>query len=277
MTKEKALKLQAKNHLSGNRPAAVGATLTVFVALMTSIYLPTIIFAIAYQTTALQIPLLPDMSVLILLFAFFICISAILPLITGYIRFCYVLTKYNYCDYSQVFFYYSKGKFFSSVKICYAIILRSLWQAVVSFIPGIQFLVISTQWSSLPIVSELTETLTAHFGDGLLDFTSIICYYIVYALLFAGLMLFFILTKHNFLAIYLFIEYDHLKASDICRSSATASARFGKDIIKLNFSLLPMMLLCVLIIPAIFVLPYISVTKATAAKWMIALSYKNEA
>ncbi|MBE6737898.1 MAG: hypothetical protein E7566_04530 [Ruminococcaceae bacterium] len=265
MTKERALKKQARKHLQGNLPAAVGATLTVMVAIMTCIYLPSIVYSLlvnALIITGAPIPNVPYVTVWLLIFAILICISAFLPLIAGYLRFCYLLSKNNYCDYSEVFCYFSKGKYFSTIALCLMLIAKSIWQAVISFLPFALLL--------LKAISNSTGKDNLAFGD-------FMWYYISYALLFAGIMFFYMLTKHNFLAIYYYIEYDYLKASDVCNLSRKTAVRFGKDINKLNFSLLPKMLLCILIIPSVFVLPYIFVTKATAAKWMIALSNKDEA
>ena len=94
--------------------------------------------------------------------------------------------------------------------------------------------------------------------------------------MFGGIVFFYILTKRNFLAVYFYFENGSLNATDVCVLSQNATFRFYKDITKLIISLLPMMLLCILIIPCLFVLPYILVTQATSAKWMIALSYKDE-
>ncbi len=264
MTKERALKKQAKKHLQGNLPAAVGATLTVMLTIMTCVYLPTIVYTIlvnALIIAELPIPNVPYISYVLLFAAILICIAAFLPIIAGYKRFCLLLSRYNTCDYSQIFYYFSKGKYFKTIGVHLMLILKSLWQFIVSFLPFSVFLIVAI------INSEGKENLA---------FEDFMWYYISYALLFAGILFFTMLTRRNSLAIYYYITSDFIRISDACSFSKKTADRFGKDINRLNFSLLPKMLLCILIIPSIFVLPYILVTKATAAKWMLEISYKDE-
>jgi len=264
MTKEKALKLQAKKHLQGNWPAAVGATVTVILALTIASNLATLLYSLII--TFLSVVNFPVANVLgfalgLLLFLNALAIAFTLPLITGLLRFCYLLSKNSFCDYSQVFYYIAKGKYFPTLKACIILIVKNIWQAVLAFLPAVLFY--------LKALSNSIVKDNLAFGDFL-------WYYISYALLFFGIVFFYALTKHNFLAVYFYIENDCLNAAEVCALSQKATLRFYESIIKLILSLLPMMLLCILIIPCLFVIPYVLVTQATSAKWMIALSYKDE-
>lgn len=264
MTKEKALKLQAKKHLQNNWPAAVGATITVGIALMATIYTAmTICIYILKAFTADSRNLTEEntsLMLVIMLCTFILALSLTLPLIMGLVRFCYLLSKNSFCDYSQVFYYVSKGRYFRTIGITALLIFRHLWQALLSFLPAAICLL--RAWSMSLEKSNV-------------DFDTILWYYIGYALLFGGILFFYVITKQNFLAIYFYIENDILNTSEICALSQRATFRFQRDINNLIISLFPMMLLCILIIPAIFVIPYVLVTQATSAKWMIALSNKE--
>ena len=109
-----------------------------------------------------------------------------------------------------------------------------------------------------------------------LAFEDFLWYYIGYALLFAGIVVFYLLTKHRFLALYYYIEDENLSATQACNLSRAATMGLSQNVTKLILSLLPAMLWCIIIIPCIFVIPYVLVAQATSAKWMIALYNKDE-
>ena len=132
---------------------------------------------------------------------------------------------------------------------------------MVSFFPGLMCLLV---------------TATNAVGKEQLAISDNIWYYISYALIFAGIILFSYLSENSFLAIYYYIEgkfsFTHLNFA----FSEIKMKRCRKSYVKLNTSLLPVMLSCILVIPCLFAIPYITVTQATSAKWIIALSDKDE-
>lgn len=265
MTKEKAIKLQAKKHLQNNWPAAVGATLTLLLAFMTGFYLFTTIYSIILNIViSVDKTLLENYGIVFVGIMFLLIVTGViltLPFLTGLMRYCYLLSKNSVCDYSEMFYYITKKRYFRTIFLNLGILMRNFFQAVLSFLPA--------------GITLLSATGNAAMKDNL-DFKDYLWYYIGYALLFAGILLFYILTKHNFLAIYYYIEDDNLTASQACRLSQSSIYGLSGNVTKLIISLLPVMLLCILIIPCVFVIPYVLVAQATSAKWMIALSYKDE-
>ena len=265
MTKEKAIKMQAKKHLENNRPAAVGATMTLLLVFMTAYYLSTTIYSLIITTVSeINGNLLSDFGLLFFGVFILLTVSAVaftLPFVTGLIRYSYLLSKNSVCDYAQIFYYITKERYLKTLKLNIVLLLKNFWQVILSFLPATVVLLAAVSNSAV---------------KDILDFEDFLWYYIGYALLFAGILLFYILTKHNFLAIYYFVEDENLSAAEACRLSQSATKGLSHNVTKLILSLFPMMLLCILIIPCIFVVPYILVTQATSAKWMIALSYKDE-
>lgn len=265
MTPEKAIKQEAKKRLSGNWPAAVGAAITIIVAFMTVQFLSSVIFSTVTLLINKADPAFAYENPLALYSVYFalniIGFILILPLITGFVRFSYLISKDGYCDYSQIFCYLHRQKYFSSLLFCLRLILKNFWQTVVSFLPG--------------AVCLFSAGLSAE-GKEQLAFSDIIWYYIGYSLVFAGIIFFSYLSEDSFLAIYYYIDNKSNYTDQILAYSEINMIRCRKSYVKLQLSLLPMMLSCILVIPCLFAIPYIATSQATSAKWIIALSDKNE-
>lgn len=265
MSPEKTIRTQVKTILSRNNwPAGVGVILTLGVALMTIIYLSDVVvigidhLLSAFEITIFEtIPILPLLILLTLVLAGF---CFMLPLLMGSIRFMYNLAKSGKADYSDTFYYFGHKRYGKSLKTYLGLTARNLWQAAISFIPGIILYLYATALSTADETPDIC----------------ILYYFISYVLLIGGLFFFNTLTTKYFLAIYYYIENDNLSVSEICRLSDKYMKKFGATTIKLNFSLLPVNLACVLVIPAIFVLPYVMTCKAMSAKWIIELSKQTE-
>ena len=186
------------------------------------------------------------------LIAGFILIS---PLILGLTRLSYLIATEGHSDYSQIFYYIHRQRYFDSISFMFRLFVRKIGQALICFLPAM-------------LMFAEAETSLA--------FYSIICYYVTYALIFGGLLLFSFTTDGSFLAPYYYIEGVDCSAKQMFASSVFSMARCRKSKFRLYLSLLPMMLSCILIIPCIFVIPYITLTKAVSAKWILRLSYKEE-
>ena len=265
MNPEKAIKKQARTILSKNNwPAGVGVILTLGVTLMILVYLADlIVIGIDHLLTTLNVTIFETFSILPLLIMITLILAGfcfLLPLFMGSVRFMYQMSKTGESDFSQVFYYMGNKRYTKSLKIYIGLIVRSLWQMAISFIPAIIIYLYATAVSA-------TDSTTA---------LSILLYFTAYALLVGGVLLFNALTVKYFLALYYFFENDNLSVSEICRLSEKYMEKFGSTTVKLNFSLLPVSLANLLIIPAIFVLPYVMTSKATSAKWIIELSKQTE-
>ena len=265
MNPEKLIKRQAKEALRGNLPAAVGAVITVMISFMTVLFLSsTLSSVVSLLMQNAQGETTTESSLIFISVYFTLLVTGFvftLPLIMGFVRLSYLIAKNSYCDYSQVFYYLCKGRFFSSMFFYLRLIFKNLWQAVISFAPALLCLLRTNA------VSQTKEQLAIN---------DIIWYYITYILLFAGIILFSYLSENSFLAIYYYIENKSNYTNQIFAFSEINMIPLGKSYVKLNTSLLPYMLMCILVIPCIFAIPLITTAQATSAKWIIALSDKDE-
>lgn len=263
MSIEKTIRTQAKSILSKNNwPAAVGVTLTLGVAAMTVLYLADmLVIGIDYLLKIFDITIFdksPVLSLLILFTLTFAGLILLLPLLMGSIRFMYLMSKTSEADYSEMFHYCQNKRYLHCLKTYLGLLIKSLWQAAISFVPA--------------IVTYLYATALSAQENNL----SILAYFISYILIIIGILLFNALTAKYFLAVYYYIENDNLSTYDICRLSEQYMKKLGRTTVKLNFTLLPLTLACILIVPAMFVLPYIMTVKATSAKWIVELSKRTE-
>lgn len=265
MTPEKLIKREAKENLKGNMPAAIGVALTVMVSFMAVIYLSSTLSSfIALLIQNNNSNFINDNPLFILGLYFFLAITGFvftLPLVMGLVRFSYLVAKDRYCHYSQVFYYLKKDRFFASLGFYLKLIFKNFWQAVISFLPGLICLMSAAASSA---------------NKEQLEFIDNIWYYISYALIYAGIILFSYLSENSFLAIYYYIEEKISFTNLHFVISQIQMTRCRKSYLRLNISLLPCMLSCILVIPCLFTIPYITVTQATSAKWIIALSDKDE-
>lgn len=266
MSPEKKIKVQAKAILAKNNwPAAVGVIVTVGTALMSLLYLAdTVVMGLEAIFDALGTDIfdkLPVIPLLILFTLFLAGVCLLLPLFTGALRFMYLMSKTSRADYSEMFHYFTGKRYLSCLKTHLGIMLRKLWQLALSFIPAI-------------VVYLYASALSANEDN--LAIYSILCYFISYVLLVVGVFIFNSLTMKYFLSVYFYIENDNLNTFETCSLSAQNIKKFGATTVKLNFSLLPAVSACLLVIPTLFVLPYVMTAKATSAKWIIELSKRTE-
>lgn len=266
MSPEKKIRTQARNTLARNNWAtAVAVILVIFSAFMVLVYLLTsldllcealfnefelqqIIDVEAYtQGYFLNALILPGIVLLI-------------PLVMGALRLFYLMTKNNEIEFSELF-YYKGTKYFRSLGVFFGVGVRCLWQAAVSFLPSYIGYVLLTDATA--------EKDKLAFFDNL-------CYFIVYALIFGGILLFARLSVKYFLSFFLYFENENLGIRELCTLSKTYMERFKDSVMKLILSLFPWILSCILIIPCLFVLPYALTCLSTSAKWIIALHYQSE-
>ncbi len=275
MSPEKIIKGQAKHTLRDNNwPAAVGVTLTLAGVIMAAVYfISAIDLAVNSLINSIDFESVlgfnlaeylgaedSEITVSLSLYTLIPCALLFIPMLMGAFRYFYLLSKDTDTDYTELFYYYHKGRFFPSMGRFLGIGIRCLWQFLVSFAPGYILYLVAASIS---------------YEQDSLDFSAIICYFISYTLLFGGILLFTKLTSKYFLAIYLFIEDESLTASEVCALSVTYTERFRSSVLKLTWSHFPHILSCFLIFPCLFVIPYFMTSLATSAKWMLAL-YNTE-
>ncbi len=265
MKTERIINKQAREILSkGNLPSSVGVTTVLFSAVMTCIYLASLLAeTLDFALESLGITLLSDLplcfSALFVLFTVTALLFA-LPLFMGSVRFYYHLAKNEEGRFADLFHYLQKGKFFPSMGKMLRLLSKNFWKAVVSFLPGVLIL--------------LTASSAAASKENL-DFYNILWYSISYAIIIGGIYLFCFLTAGKFLSLYLMIDNEDLPAKDALKFSEYAMHGFEKSAHRILFLYLPFLVLCLAVIPLLFVIPYIMTSYAVSAKWIIQLPRKQ--
>ncbi len=267
MKAEKTINNQAREILAkGNLPAAVGVTTVLAIAVLTCIYLSGMLAdTLDFVLESLNISVLSDSPLLYnALFVLLIVGGLIftLPLFMGAVRFYYMMAKSEEGRFCDLFHYLQKGKYFSTIGKFLRIIAGNFWKAVISFLPGVLIL------------------LTAIAGSAEkenLDFYNILWYAISYAMIIGGIYLFCFLTAGKFLSLYFIIENENLPAKDALTYSEYAMRGYEKSMHRIMLLYLPFLVLCLAVIPLLFVIPYIMTSYAVSAKWIIQLlSKQNE-
>lgn len=176
------------------------------------------------------------------------------PLLTGMIRYFYKLAKNGEADYSETFYYFGK-KYSRALRVNVMIFFRIFWRVILCMLPAsILFTIayVNDMAIQLPVLAAVLNL----FGA---------------AAFFGGILLSFRLSSKYFLCIFLFIEDENASSRDIVIRSVISMRKFGDSVNKLFCSLSLWIILCVLIVPMIFVLPYILLCMSVSAKWIIAL------
>lgn len=271
MSPEKKIKLQAKATLANNNwPVAVGAVLFILAVAMAGLYFMS---GISLMLTSILEQLMESFDISqifseetstessadVIMIPIPLLIILI-PLVMGCIRMFYLMTKYNEVPFSELFYYIGR-RFFRSLGVFFGVLLRCLWQAAVCFGPS---------YIALSILAVNTA------DKDKLAISDNIWYFISYALLFGGILLFSKLCVRYFLSFFLYFEDESLSVRELCELSCTYMERLKGSVMKLILSLFPWILSCILIIPCLFAVPVVLTSLCTSAKWIIALYHQSE-
>ena len=263
---EKTINKQARELLRNNNlPAAVGVTAVLGFTIMTCEYLSSLIIQIAalilerFGTNVLYDSAFLFYSVTTALTAGALIFS--LPIFLGAVRFYYMMAKNSESNFSDVFYFFREHRYLSTIGKMLNIIFRHLWQAIVSFSPG--------------ILTVVTASVDAA-GKVHLDFYNILWYVIGYAMLIGGIILFCFLTADKFLSLYILAINEDIGAFAATTYSKVSMVRFEKTVHRIMLRYLPLIAACILIIPMLFIVPYIMTSYAISAKWIFKAPNKNK-
>ncbi len=270
MTAEKKIKIQAKKALTGNWPGAVGATL-LFLSIIFFITIPADVAFISIEAFLESlvkhfepIKIICDnfniaYSLLMPVIALFSLII-VSPVFTGILRYFYLLAKHSDPDFAEIFRYCGK-KYFRVFSLNFSFLVRCFLRI---FIPLLPYMIIST---TMDILTYSKESLA---------FSDTMWYAISYALLFLGIIVAVRLCTGHFLSFYTLFEDESMSNSEIFVFSKNSMKTFGNSLLRLTVSMSPWIILCITVIPVIFVLPYILTSASVSAKWIIALKFNNK-
>lgn len=158
---------------------------------------------------------------------------------------------------NDIIYYFRKGVYFKTIKLNLAFVVRLIPPAIISSIPVIIY-----------------ACLCAFVFK---DFFHTDLYYTFFGILaFFSSIIFFIYSLKYFLVLRYYEEDEELKISEYFKLSKNTMADNTLNVIKLLLSFIPWILLCVLVLPLFYVLPYMEESLSLSAKYMISLENEKE-
>lgn len=211
-------------------------------------------------------------ALVITLFFLVLRFLIISPLEQGQYKWYYSVAKGSKTYLSKVFFYYKTNSGYISLLLFrVGKIIRQIFYGIISFIAAIAALSLSIYQLSLYSQSVLAS-----------DRNKAVLYLIVTAfLLLLGVVLYTLLMIKYFLADYLFAainDFDGgIKKVNSCfsRSKELMTGQSGR-VISLAISFIPAILSCVLIVPILYVYPYMNASFAVLARDIIKEAKESE-
>lgn len=184
-----------------------------------------------------------------------VCLIALSPIYTGYIRFIANCKDTTKGDIQDLFYYFSKGEYINAVQVNIFLMVRYALYIMLCSLPSSVMFYIST------IVSEGIKTPLQ------------IC---AVSFLLIGLLAFFFITRLFVMVQYLYVEdFNYFKESDLIKASKyIVSKNYGR-VIKLYLSYILWGALCFFVIPIVFVYPYFKHTAVLSYSYMYELENKN--
>ncbi len=198
-----------------------------------------------------------------ILFVFISCVPAIIaflvlsPMFTGYIRLYYNAALNGNYDINDIFYYFTNKHYKKALKLNLLFFLRMIIPCVIAFL-------IPTAFS----------TLANRFLKN--SFTESIWFYDVVFILSVLSVFLLVLYMIKYFSVYtLFIEYPDMPINKYFIYSKKIMRNNTKKVRDLIFSFIPWLLLCLTILPLIYVVPYITQSLCISSKWLNNL-YKEE-
>ena len=247
MSAEAIIKAQARDTLKGNYIRAVSAMLIVllpfFIIDGTTTVLSVILSKVTSDLTLTNI-LVYSIGYPVEIIGFFL----FSPVINGYIRAYYRASYTKDMDMSDVFFYFSKGKYRYALALNTHYIIRMFFPALLFYLPLLLYIIV--------------------FNNINADFTESVLYYDIYFLLSViGTGLTIIFSLRYLTAFTITVENDTIAPNQAFEYARQIRRNSQGSPAKLFLSFIPWMLLCLLILPMLYVIPYITQSLCISAKW----------
>lgn len=248
MSAESIIKSQARGILKQNYVRAIMALLIICIP-----------FAIIDGTTTVISCLVPqfvtdEMTSMILVYSIGYPVEVILgllfsPIINGYIRAFYKAAYTEKIDMKDVFFYFGSGHYIDALGLNVRLILRMLLPTLILFSPLIAYGIITSAFAP--------------------DFAKTVIYYDFYFILAVLSTITTVLYSLRYFTVFTvsadnpdFSPKQVFQYNKYIMKNRTGSAA------KLIFSFTPWILLCLLILPMLYVIPYMTQSLCVSAKWM---------
>lgn len=260
MSTEKIIRSQAKKSLRGKWVTAICGLFTVFafILLVFVFYFSLCeIFNIfnsdGYVSQSKRIPL-----VVIILITFLLGF-ALSPVKNGYFRLCCKIAENREAEFRDVFYFiFGIKEYLRALSFNICILARMALFFIIGFIPFFILNMLNGMFV------DLFATVTANK----------VLYVLSELLIIAGVTYGLVQSLTLFISEFMFAQGEHGDTHSIFRTERAIRKKHHSDLIILTGTFLLWLLLCFFVLPAIYVLPYFTVSMATSSKWLIKL-YKD--
>ena len=170
------------------------------------------------------------------------------PIINGYIRAFYRAAYSNTIDLRDVFYYFNVSRYIHALSLNIRLAIRMLLPVLLCYLPLITFDIISSH-----IGADFTESTLSHNLRFLLTVLSTV--------------LVVLWSIRYFTVFTVSIDNEQLTPQQVFAYNKYIMQNRSGNVIKLLVSFIPWMLLCLLVLPMLYVIPYMTQSLCVSAKW----------
>lgn len=178
------------------------------------------------------------------------------PLLNGFMKICYSLSKEEDTGFGDVFYFFLGNKYFQTLQFNLIISVRIIFNILIGLIP---FFILNSITYFFSI--QLLTTVAANDIFG----------YVSTALFILGIIIGVLLSIKLIISEFVFIENDGENLSDVFKTSRAVLKKHKTDLNNLFYSFIPWIALCFFVLPSLYVIPYFTTSFATTSKWLIKL------
>ena len=242
MSPSATVRYQARQALKGNYAAATAA----FMLLLLEIFFITAIIDLfdSFIVSISDDPVLIGVLEILILTPIGIIASVLLsPLYNGFVRLFYLSGLTGEFSFSSMFYYFEKGRYHRTLMLNLSLIVRLM----------------------IPTVFIYHIVCVGFFAD----FVGTVPYRdLEFILSVMSTILLILYSLKYFIVLTIYCIDEQSEPRDLIRISKEVMANQKGDAAQLFFSFTPWMLLCLLIIPSLYVVPYMTQSLCIGAKWM---------
>ena len=253
MSPQKTVRAQARALLKGGWGRAVCA----FVIALLPVYIITgmiyIVAMIVYEGVGIDAESVPAYVDMLIIYPIVIIFGALFsPMFNGYVRLFYRSASGQGIDMSDLYYYFSAHRYQRTVQLNLSFALRMLLPALLFFMPVIIY-----------------EIISMSIDNGAVKFTDTVLYLDFQFLLnVLSVILVALYSLRYFTVFTLYVENESFDNSELFAMSKSIMKSYSGAAAKLIFSYTPWMLLCLTVLPILYVAPYMTQGLCVGARWM---------
>lgn len=249
MSPSATVRYQARETLKGNYVAAVFSfavlVLPIFIIIGLDNVIDAFLINLADSKESLELLRIVVITPVVIIAAVFIS-----PLLTGFIRMFYLSGLTREMKTGELFCYFSKGRYQKTLLLNLSLVIRLMLPAVICWLPVFAYF-----YFSYNFMADFAETVL------FLDFAFIL------TVMSAILLVLYALKYFPVFALY--FEHEEEDIPELFRRSKRIMRLHAPEATSLIFSFTPWLLLCLTILPILYVVPYMTQSLCIGAKWML--------